>query len=247
MTNKLEVLETILDRLKTEHDTVDEFLDRDAECLAEIIKLSDDFGDVIFDYAKSLLGNIQQEETNEYCFQVLLRALVDRNQQHAAFVLASEALLSDNTEDKLFYVTLLVDLNLPETSGILIKGLDIIESFDEMGGHAQEKAIEFLMLKSSEEAYPAIVKCLSDVSARVRATALQFMKKFDKEESSFHLIKMLEEEDWEFNILLILELLRKWKKKEFLPQLMEYSKEEWVEDNPDIKQAFETIIKEFGE
>lgn len=235
-------LEDILRRLSEDADGVDAFLDKDADCVAEITNLAVECQDAIVDCARHLLDQIQSDEHNEYCFQVFLRALVDRGQQGAAFELAAEALLSERAGDKNFYVTLLAELDYPGTPEVLIRALGVIESVDELGGHAQEGAIEYLISKGAEEAYPIVVKCLLDVSARVRATALQFIRKFDKEESASCLVQMLAEEDWEYNILLVLELLKRWRSVEFLAELTAYSQEEWVEENPDIKQAVESLL-----
>lgn len=235
-------LEDILVRLREDADGVERFLDKDADCVAEITSLAAECADTIIDCARHLLDQIERDEHNEYCFQVFLRALVGRGQQGAAFELAAEALLSERAEDKNFYVTLLVDVDYPGTPEVLIKALGVMESFDELGGHAQEAAIEHLMSKGAEDAYPVVVKCLLDVSARVRATALQFIRKFDKQESAACLVQMLAEEDWEYNILLVLELLKKWRKVEFLAELTAYSQEEFVDENPDIKQAIESTL-----
>ena len=59
-------------------------------------------------------------------------------------------------------------------------------------------------------------------------------------------MQMRAEEDWEDNILLILALLKKWREVEFLAELTAYSQEEWVEENPAIKQAARSLLMALG-
>ncbi|KOY86947.1 hypothetical protein AD998_13040 [bacterium 336/3] len=232
----MEIIKNIIEKLKnTEYN-----FDKESEYLDEIVNLPVELEKEIIDYVSFLSENI--DEDNEYYFVFLLDALHRRGSKKAIFDLGSKAILSDEFEDKEFYATLLIKNDFLGTEKILIKSLEIIESFDEFGGYAQEKILEYLIEKEVEEAYPQVIKCLSDVAARVRATALHFIRKFDKQESSLYLVEMLEAEDWEYNILFILDLLKKWKKADFLPQIIEYSKEEWVKENIEINDAFKNLI-----
>ena len=247
--DKIKTVTNIINKLNTQTSSTDEFIQRDAKCVKELTALSPEYGEAIFDYAQKLFESFESEEYNEYYFQVLIESLLFRKDKgieedrKRAFLLSSQALMSPNAEDNNRYVSFLIDTELPEVIPMLIKGLEVIESFDEMGGHAQEKAIEYLMQKEVEEAYPVITKCLSDVADRVRATALQFIRKFDKKEAAPQMLKMLDKEDVEYNILLILELLKKWHFTEALPKLQMHLKEDWVYDDPDLLIPFENTIQ----
>lgn len=253
---KATIVKQIIDKLRTDTTTTDEFIQRDAQCVKELSDLSQEYSQVIFEYAQNLLDNlkIDDEGGEEYYFQVLVESLLFRKDKamegdrEFAFLLASQALMSPNAEDNNRYVSFLIDTAHLDVIPMLIKGLEIMESFDDLGGHAQEKALEYLMEKEVVEAYPVVMeKCLFDVSDRVRATALQFIDKFDKQESAPQLLELLEKEDVEYNILLILKLLKKWNFTEALPQLEKYLQEDWVYDDPDLLTPFEQTIQSLEE
>lgn len=245
MEDKIIIVKKIIDKLRVKTSSTDEFIALNSHCIKELTALSPEYSQAIFDYAQELLDGLSNEEDNYegYYFQVLVDSLIIRGEKQEAFLLASQALMSPSAEDDHQYVSFLIDVDLPESVPMLIKGLELMESFDEYAGHAQEKAIEYLMKKEIVEAYPVIEKCLFDEADRVRATALLFVKKFDKRESVKHLIKMLEDEDVEYNILIILDLLKKWKAKEALPKLKEYICEDWVYEDDDLLIPFEATIK----
>ena len=58
---------------------------------------------------------------------------------------------------------------------------------------------------------------------------------------------MLETEDWEYNILIILELILRWNKSEFVNKLKEYATEDWVLEDEMINNAFSTTIAKLSE
>src|SRR3989338_4491349 len=221
---KQKAIDNILNNLEIEIADNSSYTDVAEKCVDEMTELSEDYNDIIVDYSRNLLTRINTENdssNSEFKLELVLKSLIRRQQEKTAFDFASEAILHKETEDKLFYVEFLI-------------GLD------------QEEIIEYLIRKKEENALPAVVNCLTDVSARVRATALNFIKYFDKEESARDLVKMLETEDWEYNILIILELISKWNKKEFLQDLEKYSLEDWVLEDEEIMEAFEKAIKELS-
>jgi HEAT repeat protein len=246
---KQKAIDSILNNLEMEIADDSSYTDVAEKCVEDITELPEDYNNIIIDYSRNLLSRINKENdssNSEFKLELVLKSLIKRQQEKNAFDLSSEAILHKETEDKLFYVEFLIELDHDETVDILLKALNVIESFDEYSGHAQEEIIEYLIRKKEENALPDIVNCLTDISARVRATALNFIKYFDKEESARYLIKMLETEDWEYNILIILELISKWNKKEFLQDLEKYSLEDWVLEDKKIKEAFEKAINELS-
>lgn len=208
MMNKKIEFEKLLSTLKTEEESVDAFNARNIKFWDIFIHLPPEFDEVIFDWTQNFLKQIQEDDEEEFTFLVILEGLEERNKA-LAFSLASEALLHEKTEDKNFYVSFLIRLDFPETPDLLIKALEQFQSFDYLGGHAQETAIEYLTTHKIEKAFPAILNCLSDEADRVRWAALRYILYLDKKEAVPKLKEMLEaeEEDMKAEIRKILNKL----------------------------------------
>lgn len=99
------------------------------------------------------------------------------------------------------------------------------------------------MLKDVSDAYYEVVKCLNDEADRVRATVLQFIKKYNKEEAASAMLEQLENENVQYNILIILELFRKWTTRQALPVLERHIKEDWVFNNSELLTSYKKTIK----
>lgn len=240
MTDKIQVIEEILDGLNAETNNMDEFNRKYATCIEQIAGLPDDYNELLRDYLRSLSDKMDEDNHVEACFQVALEGLVDKRQPEIAFELASEALLSDTAIDKDFYTKFLIRLNHPGTAETLIRSFPLFESDfdDELDGFGEEEAIEYLMDNKIAEAYPSILYFLPDSAPRVRATTLQFINRFDKQEATSKLLELLEVEDWEYNILLILKMLYRWKMTQSLPQIKAYY-EAWNEEEEENEEENE--------
>lgn len=244
-----EIIKNILDKMNALFDSPQDFLEQKSKCIKELVDLPIDYSNRLGEYGRNLLQemSIKDRDLLEVNFIMILYALIDRKEKELAFLLATQALMSPLTEDNYRYVSLLDELDLLGTVTVFIDVLPKLESFDEYGGHAQEKIIEYLIRKNAEYAYEAVKECLFDEADRVRATALQFMNKFDKEGVALYLIKMLEDEDVQYNILLILSMLRKWKIKDALPLLNAQLKEDWVYDDKELYVPFQETITSLSE
>jgi HEAT repeat protein len=165
-----------------------------------------------------------------------------RNNDDEAFELAALVLSSSEAGDDNFYVSIIIELDSPESVRVLEEGLKIMESYDEFAGHAQEKAIECLIQKNAVGSLNTVMGCLFDEADRVRATALQFVDRFDRNEALSYIIRMLDEEDVLFNILFILKLLVRWDAVQALPRLKNLSREEWVSEDEDLNVPFQKAI-----
>lgn len=240
--NPQKEIEAIMQRLRLNASNIDEYNEVNDLCIRKLSNLPDRYTKELVSCTKHLLEVLEEDEQNEFFLTILLRVIKKRNQTKDLIEIASNALNNEFTEDKLFYVEQLIEIDDQLVPTVLIKALYNLESYDEYGGHAQEKIIDFLHKIRNINVAPAIIYSLNDISARVRASALQYIRDLNIESASDELMKMLETEDWEYNILIILELIRKWEKEEYLEQLKQFCSEEWVQENNKIKHSFETTI-----
>lgn len=243
--NEKNTIEGILNKMNAEFGSTNDFLEQQKKCIKELTILPNHYSSSIGKYGKDLLEQMlvdKEDDSLEYKFIISLYALMNRDEKELVFLLATQALKLPQTEDNYRYVTMLEELDLLGTLPLFLNILPLLESFDEYGGHAQERIIEYLISKNAEHAYSVVKQSLFDEADRVRATALQFMLKFDKQEVAPVLIKILEDEDVQYNILLILKLLKKWDIKQALPLLNRQLKEEWVYEDEELSIPFQQTI-----
>jgi len=240
--NKLKAVIEIINQLRQE--STESLSKRQSECVKKLVSLPKDCTQAIGKHAKDLLENltIKDEDYNGYYFQVLIYALIDRDEKELAFLLLVQALYNTKARDNNRYIQMLEEIDNPSVIPVFIDILPKLESFDEYSGYAQERIIEYLMQKDVADAYSEVVKCLEDKADRVRATVLQFIEKYDKREAASNMITALEEEDVQYNILLILELFRKWKTQEVLPLLKQHIKEDWVYEDEELLIPYQKTI-----
>jgi len=243
MKNPQTEIKEIVRPLYEDSDNLDAFGERNELCIHRLTELAPAYDAELVLYMRQLLARLPENEWHEFVFIVMLQALAKRNRTADMVELAAAALLHDLAEDKRFYAELLAETDDARVAPVFIKALHKVESFDEDDGYAQETMIEFLHRKRDADAIPAVIHTLGDVAARVRASALLYIKDMDARQAAEKLLHMLDTEDWEYNILLILELLKKWNKNEYIPHLQTLYTEEWVQENEEIRLAFLDIIK----
>ncbi|CAA6827643.1 MAG: Unknown protein [uncultured Sulfurovum sp.] len=245
--NKLRTVIEIVNKLR--QDSTEPLSQRQSKCIEELVSLPNEYTQAIGKHAKDLLENltIQDEDYNGYYFQVLIYTLIDRGEKEIAFLLLVQALYNTKANDNNRYVQILEEIDNSSIIPVFVDILPKLESFDEYSGHAQERIIEHLMQKDIRDAYSEVIKCLTDKADRVRATVLQFIKKYDKKEAAPAMIAVLEKEDVQYNILLILELFRKWKVQEALPLLIQHIKEDWVYEDEELLIPYQETINILNE
>jgi hypothetical protein len=241
-TNKLKTVIEIINELR--QDSTEPLTQRQSGCVGELVSLPKEYTQAIGKHAKDLLENltIKDEDHNGYYFQVLIYSLIDRDEKELALLLLVQALYNTNANDNNRYVQMLEEIDNSSIVPVFVDILPKLESFDEYSGYAQERIIEYLMEKDVIDSYSEVVKCITDKADRVRATVLQFIKKYDKKEAAPSMIAILEEEDVQYNILLILELFRKWKTQEALPLLKQHIKEDWVYEDEELLIPYQKTI-----
>ena len=169
-------IDVILQPLYAPASNPEEYDDRNSEGIDQLTDLSSSYNNELASYAKQLVRTLQENEQHEFILTIVLRALQKRNQTDDLVEIASSALFNEFAEDKLFYVEQLTAVDDDRVPSLLIKALGELKSYDEYSGHAQEEIIEFLQKKHEINAAPAIIQSLTDISARVRTSALLFIR-----------------------------------------------------------------------
>jgi len=231
----------ILDGLDVDFETVNEFVQADKKSVETLKELSVTCSEQMRKITEDFLERVQEQEENEYKFQVLIRALAGRKDMQTLRILTT-ALLKTEAADKNTYISFIEQLNDPKTVPWVIEFLDSNE-LTEGNEEAVSRAIDFLRFNQARAAAKIVISKLNDESSEVRLSAIYFLKALDVREAESNLIEQLGYEDNSENMQLIIQILKNWKTNELSSILRKLLISETIKKNSELQ---EIIIAEMA-
>ncbi len=226
----------ILSRLDAEYESPAQVSELDYECLTMLDELAAECSEALLQTGQELLNHSDESDDGEYKFQVVLQALVSRDQP-GALELNAEALVSKKTQDKEAYVELLESFEDPRTVPALMYAIEADHSTGEEEGGVRYKAINALRRVGAKEVASMIIPYVQDQAYRVRGAAIEFLISFNIHEAAPIFVDQLAEEEIPSNLEKLIDGLVSWKQTDALPVLRELLASDWVRNNQALQAA----------
>ncbi len=235
-------IENVLMRMNTTFNTPTQFVTAMNGCIHDLQLLNVSCSDNLLKAGYEVLDHVNESlRYGEPILWIILMALVEHKQPNL-LTLLNAALRSEEIQDKEMYISILEDINTPESTTIL---MDIVRGtfklIDE-DGHLRAKAIHALFYRDNTEVRALIMASMPDPSDRMRNEVLKFLFWREVHEAAPLFVELLRDEDDPYNLELLIKGVDLWHQTDALPVLRELVLTNWVQGDEDLRERIAIAI-----